>query len=647
MNTTRLSDRDFFTSCLDTSIPALRELPAMAEKGDFAGAQKTFANYVRANLDPAHYLAGEKEQLSEKADAIRADAERVFSHTFISCRVPHTFEGPIDWECNPTYNGYKEWSWQLNRHPEWTALARYYLLTGDEHAAAEWAAQLTSWTIQAQVPENVNGYGTVCWRTIEAGIRMSGWIWCIHAFLHSPSVSDEVITIFFKSICEHGWRLRNFCTTCNWLIMEMHGLARIGLVFPFLRESAAWLEYAHSRLKEELDVQVYPDGMQIELSMHYHCVVVVNYEGILEMYRRVGKPAPEYLEKGLSKLYDLYPKTARPDLFCPTMNDGEHLNAVKALKKAAVLYPDRTDYRWFASRRAEGSAPEFTSKLLEYGGAVIMRDGWEPDGYWAYIDCSPFGTAHQHEDMLNVQIFALGHELILEAGTFDYDSSEMRKYVLSTRGHNTVRIDGMDQARRGVAVWTPEMIGRKADVRFESGETRDTAEASYADGYGDAHIAVTHTRRFLFIKAEEGLPPLFIAIDRLQAADDASHSYEIIWHLHDNPTTLTGRTVNNVFGDGVGITVASSAGGIGIVRGQKAPVYQGWFPYHGVGDVEHFPIPTVLNTGRFTGSCRIVTALCPYDGNQPRIASVRASADPADTTITICLADGREVEISE
>ena len=647
MNTTRLSDREFFTTCLDLSIPEFRELPAMAEAGDFAGAQKIFADYVRAHLDAGCYLAGEKEHLAPHADEIREAAARAMAHTFISCRVPHTFEGPIDWEHNPTYNGYKEWPWQLNRHPEWKALANYYLLTGDERAAAEWAAQLTSWAIQAQVPENASGYSTVCWRTIEAGIRMNGWIFCIHAFLHSPSVSDEVITIYFKSICEHGWRLRNFCTARNWLIMEMHGLARIGLVFPFLRESAAWLEYAHGRMKEELDVQVYPDGMQNELSMGYHHVVVANYEGTLEMYRRVGKTAPAYLEEGLAKLYDLYPKTARPDLLCPTMNDGGHLDAVAALKKASALYPGRDDYRWFATERAEGCAPSFTSKLMEYGGAVILRDGWEPDSYWAYIDCSPFGTAHQHEDMLNVQIFALGHELIPEAGTFDYDSSEMRKYVLSTRGHNTIRIDGMDQGRRSVAVWSPEMIGQKAEVEFAAGETRDTVEAVYADGYGEAHLAVTHTRRFLFVKAEAGLPPLFIAVDRLHAPDDGQHSYEILWHLHDNPTTLSGRAVSSVYDDGVGITVASSDGGIGIVRGQKAPVYQGWLPYHGVGDVEHFPIPTVLNTGRFTGDHRIVTVLCPFDGGTPRIASVRASADAAEKSIIIALADGREVEISE
>ena len=78
-----------------------------------------------------------------------------------------------------------------------------------------------------------------------------------------------------------------------------------------------------------------------------------------------------------------------------------------------------------------------------------------------------------------------------------------------------------------------------------------------------------------------------------------------------------------------------------------APYWQGWLPKHGVGDVEHFPIPTVVGTGLFTGETRIVTVLCPYAENAPRIASVEASADVNDTKITVVLADGTAVEIEE
>lgn len=648
MITTRLNDRQFFTECVDTSIPALASLPALAEAGDFTAAQKVFAGYVRATLDPERYIAPEKESILSRREALIKAAEDVMGHTFVSCGIAHTFGEEIDWEANPTYNAYKEWPWQLNRHPEWRTLAQAYTATGDERYAGEWVKQMLSWTVQAQVPENVSGYSTITWRTIEAGIRMSCWIFTFHAMLRSPAFTDEAITVFCKSIWEHGWRLRNFNTARNWLIMEMHGLSRIGLFCTFLKDSAEWLEYAHMRLKEELDVQVYPDGMQNELSMGYHHVVVSNYEGTLEMYRRAAKTPPSYLEEGLCKMYDCYPKTARPDLFCPTMNDGGHLNAMNALKKAWELYPDREDYRWFAAERAEGFAPAFHSLLMEYGGAVIFRDGWDPMGYWAYMDGSPFGTAHQHEDKLNIQIFALGHELITEAGQFAYDSSEMRKYVLSTRGHNTVRVDGKDQARRGFVKWEPEMISLKSDTKFETGAARDTAEATYTEGYGAEHLAVTHTRRFIFLKDEADLPPMFIAVDRLTAADEEQHTYESLWHLHDNPTTLTGRTVTNVYEDGVGISVAASGGSMGIVRGELTPEYQGWLPLrYGVKDPDHKPIPTVQNRGVFTGSVRLVTVLCPFGSEGVRVVAAEASADVNDTSIRLILSDGREAEITE
>ena len=648
MVTTRLTDRQFFLECVDASIPALASLPALAEAGDFAAAQKIFADYVRSAADPIRYIAPEKESLLARREALIEAAEKVMGHTFVSCGVAHTFGEKIDWELNPTYNAYKEWPWQLNRHPEWRTLAQAYTVTGEERYAAEWVKQMISWTIQGQVPEDASGYATVMWRTIEAGIRMSCWTFTFHAMLHSPAFTDEAITVFCKSIWEHGWRLRHFNTKNNWLIMEMHGLARIGLFFPWLKDSASWLEYAHMRLKAELDIQVYPDGMQNELSMGYHHVVVSNYEGTLEMYRRAGKNAPVYLEEGLSKLYDCYPKTARPDLLCPTMNDGGTLNGVNALRKAWDLYPAREDYRWFATERAEGSAPAYTSLLMEYGGAVIFRDGWDPKGYWAYMDGSPFGTAHQHEDKLNVQIFALGHELITEAGQFAYDSSEMRKYVLSTRGHNTIRVDGMDQARRGFVKWEPEMIARKTDTVFTPGAARDTAEATYTEGYGAEHLPVKHTRRFIFVKDEAGLPPLFIAVDRLIAEDEEPHSFESLWHLHDNPTTLTARTVTNVYGDGVGISVAASGGSMSILRGELTPEYQGWLPRHyGVKDPDHKPIPTIRNRGVFTGSIRLVTVLCPFEGEGVRVIAAEASADVNDTSIRLILSDGRAVTVAE
>lgn len=645
METTRLSDLRFFTECIDTAVPALAELPALARYGNSAEAARRFAAYVRDTLNPEVYLAGEREGIETRADTVRACAERVFGHTFISCRVPYTFGKEIDWEFNPTYNGYEEWPWQLNRHPEWKLLAEYYLLTGDRKAAEEWEEQLISWTKQAQVPENASPYATVCWRTIEAGIRIAPWTYTFHAFLHA--VSDDAVVIFCKSLWEHAWRLRNFNTKNNWLIMELHGLARIGHVFPFFRESAAWLEYAMTRLKEELDVQVYPDGMQNELSVSYHSVVVNNYMGILDMYRRTGKQAPDFLEKGLLSLNDVYVKLSAPDLHTPAPNDSGRVDAVRELRKAMRLYPDNEVYRYIVTGRKEGTPPPYGSLLMPYGGAAIFRTGWEPDAVWAYMDMSPFGAGHQHEDKLNVTIFAYGHEMLHEAGVFDYDRSEMRKYVLSTRAHNTARIDGMDQNRRARYHWEPEDIRKPCETAyFVSEPHRDTAESTYDEGYGPDFLDVKHTRRFLFCKDEQGLPPFFVVIDRFDSPDHVPHYAELLWHLENVPTTLDRYSVTSRFEDGTAFSVISSMGGISIVKGQITPEFQGWFPVHGVGDVEHYAVPTIRQTVPFVGVVRVVTVLYPQCADFPQVKAVEASADPSETGFTLYL-PGRKIEITE
>ena len=64
------------------------------------------------------------------------------------------------------------------------------------------------------------------------------WQWALHSFYRSPHFTDDVLVDWYKSVWEHGWRLRNFHRTGNWLIMEMNGLAQIGILYPQFQECA-------------------------------------------------------------------------------------------------------------------------------------------------------------------------------------------------------------------------------------------------------------------------------------------------------------------------------------------------------------------------------------------------------------------------
>ena len=104
-------------------------------------------------------------------------------------------------------------------------------------------------------------------------------------------------------------------------------------------------------------------------------------------------------------------------------------------------YPSRSDFAWAHSEGKQGKSPAVTSCAFDYAGYYIMRTSWKPDAVWALFDGGPFGYGHQHEDKLNVLLHAYGRLLLTEGGNYAYDTSEMRKYVLSTRGaqHNSCR----------------------------------------------------------------------------------------------------------------------------------------------------------------------------------------------------------------
>ena len=652
------SVEDFFGRYVDCAIPELREIPAKMAAGDTNAANRMFADYVRATLDSRKVNAEwHKGRLTAKGrESLRRNAEEIMDYRLSACGVPHHFKDhKIDWEFNPTYNGYKEWPWQFGRQPFFTTLARYYVqFGGDERAAKTWRDMVESWIDQAPPPPDGTppGYpgSPTKWRTLDAGLRVAGWCRQICAFAKSPSLSDEFIVKFFRSVRDHGHRLEPALTAQNWRIMELNGLLHIAMLFPFLSESHAWREKALGEFEQQLDLQVYPDGFQFELAPGYHGVIPYDYGRILELFRICGEPPPSFVLKGIERAYDMYPRLSRPDRMTPPINDSGPVDIIAQMKEASRLYPARDDFRWFATGGAEGKAPEYLSYSFPYAGAVVFRSSWETNAVWGYMDCSPFGRAHQHEDKLNVLISAYGKNMLIDPGNYAYDGSDMRKYVISTRAHNTILVDGLEQYTRRIWRWRPEEIRKKADFVWRSSRTSDFARAVYTVGYGrdEKPDPAVHSRSTIFLKGHVGLEPLFVVVDRLEAPDARDRTYDSLWHLEECGLKVNGAGFVADFGDGVGLAAAFSDKEAQIVdmRGTHKP-YQGWVPISPPGPHEHRPIPTPVLKGKFSGAKRIVGVFCPYREGSIRIVGVSASSDVSDTKFKIGLANGTEVELDE
>lgn len=653
----KLQDIDFFNKVVNTTIPGLEEIQVAAHKGDFRIARKIFADYIRKALKVENffkipYEPGEND-FTYPGESEAAAAERIIRLELISTGTPHQFQGKVDWYTNPTFNKYKEWTWQLSRHHEWKLLARRYVETGDERFAKTFVEFFQSWVEQALVPETAPSGDTLCWRTIEAGIRMgSVWPYTLHAFYKSPYFTDDILVDWYKSVWEHGERLRNFHRTGNWLVMEMNGLAHIGILYPEFKTSQKWKDYAFQNLIKELEIQIHPDGFQYELSTNYHQVVINNYNRIAYTCKAYGEKIHAKFSEKLERLYELYIKLVMPDGRLPDLNDGKWAKIAGWMKTAVEMFPYREDFLWFATEGQQGKCPSYTSQFLPYSGIAVMRNGWENDNIWALLDAGPFGRGHQHEDKLNLLLAAYGKLLLTEGGNYAYDNSEMRRYVLSTRSHNTVLVDSMNQNRRANYQWKDEDIFKLSDAKWYSSTEYDTVEGVYEEGYGpEAKQEVKHCRKIIFIKNPKGdVNPFFMVIDRFYPISENPHTYELMWHFEDGPVQVDGLKVTSGNKDEPSLILIPSqaeALTVNIIKGQEDPEWQGWEPYGRRNQGEYAAAPVAIYSAKAAGALRITTLLYPSRDGECPIERIEAGTEASDHIINVYLRDGNMIKLNE
>lgn len=583
-------------------------------------------------------------------------ADAVLAHRWLSLHgEPYDLGPDIDWAIMPFAPDdparTREWTWcGLNRMSQWATLMRAYWDSADETYARECVAQMLDWVRKCPVPLMSSGNGTMTWRTIECGIRMGQtWPEVFHRLLASPSFTPEACCTMVKSMVEHARHLMQWRTGGNWLTMECNGLGHVGILFPEFTDSAQWRQTAISVLHEELGKQVYPDGAQVELTQGYHHVSLQNFLGLYRTAALNDVPMPEDYVTRLKNmyLYDIY--QAEPDWATPAFNDSGRVGILRYCQDAAKLFPDDPVIQWAASQGTAGQAPAFTSYLFPYAGFMVFRSGWgDPDGRYLCMKAGPFGYGHQHEDKLSFVLYGYGLEHITDPGNYMYDASEWRRYVLSTRGHNTIRVDGQDQARRGLreTYTTQEPV---ADIKWLTGEALDFGEGVYDNGYGPGReTAVTHRRQVVFVK-----PDYFLIVDGLEG--EGEHEAQALFHFNHDEAEAQGIVARTVDPETSNCLLAGAPVpglSLAIVKGQTEPEVQGFLPADrwrpswktpGAQAPQHGKreIPTAVFTLRAQLPAKLAYVALPYPkGQQPEVACRLLPVEGQGTAVEVSLPDG-------
>lgn len=583
----------------DLRRAGLEEVRESLKRREIGETKIALARYLRDRRTPRWFFDWRNPPVFQAP----ASAERYLRGEVRSVGVWHRFGNEIDWLADPI--DYREFTWGLNRHYHWVEMGKAYRATGNEEYAREFVHQLRHWVQSCPVPEE-RGDGTLdAWRSIEAGIRMGQtWPEAFFLFLPSENFDSESIFLFLKSIYEHSEYLMKFESRGNWLTMEASGLLTSAVLFPEFRKSTIWLETASCRLYKHLDLQVYPDGAQKELTPGYHCVSLRNFLTAWRLARLNDVELPvDYLSK-LERMFEYLMYVAMPNGSAPGLNDSSDVDVREILGEGFELFQNRQDFLYVSTDGRKGERPEHNSHGFPYAGYFVMRSGWHKNDRYFLFDGGPFGLAHQHEDKLNFVLYACGKVLLYDPGNYAYDNSVWRKHFTSSFAHNVILVDGNGQNRRPRA--ETHIATSPCEVKWHSELTYDYAEASYDEGFGEENeISVTHTRKVLFVK-----PDIWVVIDLLSPPLQEEHTYELLLHTNSRNIEVGGGFVTCDKGEANLQIVPLAPVELDVVSGELSPYLLGW---RQCGERKVTPFPVCVMRKTAVGETFFAYVLVPLD----------------------------------
>ncbi len=431
--------------------------------------------------------------------------------------------------------------WEINRHQHLVALAQAFVLTGRDDFFDAIVSQLTDWWSNNPFHRGIN------WASaLEVAFRSLSWIWIWH--LVGSRMPADFRERFLSELYRHGlhlqYNLSLYFSPNTHLLGEAVALHALGRLFPDWPRSNAWRALGRAIVGEHMKSKVKQDGSYFEQSSYYHVYALDMF-----LFHAVLEDVPQDYLHGLQRMAEFLAAIVLQNGALPFLGDddggrffhpfGDRSRFAVATLATASLLLGKNFFRyskhdmqetalwWLGEDTGDeplGRALPNHSQVFRDAGIVVLRH--ENNG--VLFDTGPFGpgnAGHSHADALALVVWSGSDEILIDPGTYTYMDPEWRQLFRGTAAHNTVRIDGRDQAVAG----GPFRWADKADVRlieFSSSSEQDVAIA-------DCHYGtLRHQRTITFSSRRE----LFI-VDEL-SGPAGEHLVEQFWHLGQAPRQI-------------------------------------------------------------------------------------------------------------
>lgn len=288
--------------------------------------------------------------------------------------------------------------WELSRFHHGVRLGQAYLYTVNEEYAKELIAQLSQWIKTNPYEFGVNWVGPM-----DVAIRAVNWVWAVFAILESESLTESFLAQWLASLEKHGEylakHLEDGWPRTNHLIANLVGLAYLGILFPEFKDAAKWKETALKRLWEEVERQIYADGLDYEASISYHRLVTEMVLSVVALCLVNSIEVPDIIRVRLREMLDAIMYYTQPDGFAPAIGDADdgRLHVLSAHRDPLRKVWDHRHLLALGSLVLEREMPEWAGFIdpTERGWSIAAGSEWQ-DAFWFFAS----DAAARYSDVL-------------------------------------------------------------------------------------------------------------------------------------------------------------------------------------------------------------------------------------------------------
>jgi hypothetical protein len=361
----------------------------------------------------------------------------------------------------------------------------------------------------------------------EISLRILNWTFALYYYKDSEVLTED---LFRKIISAIYWQIHHVFNNINFsriAVRNNHALTETlmlylsGLLFPFLPDIRNWSRMGKKWFEQEIVYQIYEDGTYLQFSNNYHRVVVQlltygikiaelnNEKFVPEVYSR-AKSSLDFLFNSMDMSAGNLPNYGSNDgaLFFK-LNDHEFRDFRPQLQALSYSLDYQNiidlgdfhgeDIYWFGVMPKVDRQNKTLQKkgLLSYpvGGFYIYKD----DKSMTYIRCGKHKDRPAHADNLHLDIWYNGVNYFRDNGSYLYNTdSELLRFFMGTKSHNTVMLDDFDQMLKGPRfIWFDWSQSVNAQLRGSENQLEFIGSVS---AFKYIRKGIEHHRRVLKLK---------------------------------------------------------------------------------------------------------------------------------------------------